>query len=116
MQRKKTFHLVFLEKQSLQVHKLLNIFEPFGTTTLPAQLFSDALTVLSKPLTELINSYLEEEKFPLELKLANEIALHKKIETENPTNYGPKILQLNKSRNAIQKTKCLTFNSSSVKT
>ena len=69
--------------------KELNINKPLGPSNIPAWALKDSISVIAEPLCFLINAFLNEGKFPSDLKQAHICPIFKKGDTEDPNNYRP---------------------------
>ena len=69
--------------------KELNINKPLGPSNIPAWALKDSISVIAEPLCFLINAFLNEGKFPSDLKQAHVRPIFKKGDTEDPNNYRP---------------------------
>ena len=69
--------------------KELNINKPLGPSNIPAWALKDSISVIAEPLCFLINAFLNEGKFPSDLKQAHVCPIFKKGDTEDPNNYRP---------------------------
>jgi len=76
---------VFVEQQL----KILKRKKAAGIDEIPSDLLKDAASVLSTPLTFIINLSLNTSTIPNEWKVAKVVALHKGGYKENMTNYSP---------------------------
>ena len=63
--------------------------KPIGPSKIPAWALKDRLNVIAEPLFYLVNTFIQEGKFPNHLKLAFVIPIFKKGDPENATNYQP---------------------------
>ena len=66
-----------------------NINKSLGTSNIPAWALKDSISVITEPLCFLINAFLNEGKFPSDLKQAHVCPIFKKGDTEDPNNYRP---------------------------
>ena len=69
--------------------KELNINKPFGPSNIPAWVLKNSISVIAEPLCFLIIAFLNEGKFPSDLKQAHVCQIVKKSDTEDPNNYRP---------------------------
>ena len=69
--------------------KELNIKKPLGPSNIPAWALKDSISVIAEPLCFLINTFLNDGKFPSDLKQAHVCPIFKKGDTEDPNNYRP---------------------------
>ena len=69
--------------------KELNINNPLGPFNIPAWALKDSISVIAEPLCFLIIAFLNEGKFPSDLKQAHVCPIFKKGDTKDPNNYRP---------------------------
>ena len=67
----------------------LNSNKLFVPSKIPAWAIKDVLNVIAEPLCYLVNTFVQERKFPNHLKQAFVIPIFKKGDPENATNYRP---------------------------
>ena len=60
-----------------------------GPSNIPAWALEGSISVIAEPLCFLINAFLNEGKFPSDLKQAHVCPIFKKGDTEDPNNYRP---------------------------
>ena len=86
----KTFRFRFVTSKEILHHlKTLKTWKPLGTTEIPAWAVKDSKDVLMHPLTYLFNAFLNEEKFPSDLKKPIVTPLLKKGDRSHHENYRP---------------------------
>ena len=67
----------------------MNKNKPIGLSKIPAWALKDCLNIIAEPLCFLINSFIEESRFPKHLKSAFVIPILKKGDCENAINHRP---------------------------
>ena len=89
------------ERQSLFSFKPISIFDikkhinnlnsnkPICPSKIPAWALKDVLNVIAEPLCYLVNTFIQEGKFPNQLKQAFVVPIFKKGDPENANNYRP---------------------------
>ena len=84
------FSLQFISLFDCKKHlKLLNKNKQLGPSIIPAWALKDCLNLLAEPLCFMINAFIEEGKFPEQLKQAHGIPIYKKGDNEDPDNNRP---------------------------
>ena len=69
--------------------KNLNARKPLGPSEVPAWALKDCLNILAEPLCDLVNTFIQEGRFPNHLKQAYVIPIYKKGDCEDANNYRP---------------------------
>ena len=67
----------------------LNPSKSTGTDHIPARFINDAASVLTKPITHIVNVSIENNSVPCELKTTQVVPLFKKNERREVSNYRP---------------------------
>ena len=67
--------------------KNLNARKPLGPSEVPAWALKDCLNILAEPLCDLVNTFIQEGRFPNHLKQAYKIPVYKKGDCEDPNSY-----------------------------
>ena len=74
-----------IEKEILE----LSSKKSAGPEAIPPKVIKDSISVLKSPLTQLINTSVEENHFPFDLKYSNIAPLYRKDDNTDKTNYRP---------------------------
>ena len=85
-----SFHFQHITvKQCFDIVRKINVGKPLGPCTVPAWAIIDGQSVIVPHLTFVINTCLDENIFPIELKKANVTPLFKKDDPMDAKNYRP---------------------------
>ena len=76
-------------KQCFDIVRKINVRKPLGPCTVPAWAIIDGQSVIVPHLTFVINTCLDENIFPIELKKAHVTLLFKKDDPVDAKNYRP---------------------------
>ena len=84
------FHFQHIKvKQCFDINQKINVRKPLGPCTVPAWAIIDGQSVIVPHLTFVINTCLDENVFPIELKKAHVTPLFKKDDPMDAKNYRP---------------------------
>ena len=76
-------------KQCFDIVRIINVRKPLGPCTVPAWAIIDGQSVIVPHLTFVINTCLDENIFPIELKKAHVTPLFKKYDPMDAKSYRP---------------------------